>query len=268
MQLFKTLKYSFFIFIIFKLILTGCNNDVNRDNPLDPKSSKFKNYGTIQGQVFSYYQPYKQINNAEIIIIPGHYLTFTDQNGEFIVNNLPANEYTIYISHSDYVSDSLKVNLKPGTINEHQFNLNGMPKITNYQIISGCEHRWFPQHPRYILIVNAEVTDIDGSADIFQVRLILPEFNFSDTLKLFSTNPTIFKAIYTEKQLPTDNFQQILGYPLFIEIDDTPGAICKSSSIYVTRIVEEVPIPLSPAGWGTVASFPLLKWQNTIANRF
>ena len=264
MQLFKNPTILIFIFILFQAWISGCINNAERDNPLDPKSNNYQHKGIIRGKIYTYYPPYRPLASAEILVTPGHYWTISNQNGEFTISNLPENEYSIYVSLSGYTPDSVKINLKPGSNENLQFYLNAGPQFVNYTISSGHISRWWP-YDLYLIKANVEVADSDGLADVSLVRLNLPAFDFTDSLNR-TANPAIFSGIFYREQFSVTNLHRVLGHPFYLQVQDSPGAICESLPIYIARIIEneETPIPISPQGLESVAPQPILVWQKLI----
>ena len=144
MQINDNLKSIIILFVSLLIGITGCINNADRDNPLDPKSPDYRNQGDISGKIYTYYQPYHPIEGAYIFVTPGNYWKISDENGDFIFENLPENQYTVVAVCSGYDNDSAQVDLKSAD-NEHiQFNLNGLPQILDYKIVSG-HHLTFHQ---------------------------------------------------------------------------------------------------------------------------
>ena len=238
--------------------LVNCVKNADHDNPLDPEVNIKCVY---RGKVYTYYNPYKAIRNANVFITPGHYWAETNSEGEFLINNLEKGDYTVHISASGYAADTVQVSLDSINSKIHTFHLNGLPLFTNYHINSGYISRWWPQNPLYVLKVEAEINDPDGFADVEHVSLNIPYFNIKDTLNR-TDNPARFYNIYNKSDFSINNFHQFLGHSFYFEIMDKPGAIHKSQDIYIARIIEITAIPISPKGAVSVTSTPTLVWQS------
>lgn len=246
------------IFIIGLLLwIAGCIQQADRDNPLDPNSPRFKNQGNISGKVYTYYPPYRPISGADVLLKPGHYWAVSDQNGDFAFENLPVATYRVVAQCSGYDGDSILVEVKPSANQEAQFNLNGRPRILDYKIVAGHLSQWYPFDDQYFIQTSVEVFDPDGIADIKNVQLTMPDFNFTDTLD-YTNNPAIFKAEIDEEHLP---IHQILGHPFIFQIEDNPGSRFESSPIFVVRIIRESPETVSPQGSSSVGPKPRLVWN-------
>lgn len=251
-----------FILSFFQVIISGCVKDAERDNPLDPGAGNYDDSGSINGQVFTYYQPYQPIPDAEIVIKPHHFWTRSDAFGNFAFDRIPPGEYVLYVSRQGYSSDSVIVSLESKGDEYFQFNLNGLPELVSHTIKIGHISRWWPIDDLYLLIAQAEVTDPDGLADITSVQMTVPDYEFSQSLER-TTNWSIFTITLHEDQLPVSSVQQFLGYPFFFQTIDVPGDLCTSAPIYAARIIETTPTPLSPQGLETITQYPTLEWQQT-----
>jgi len=260
----KKIKHHKIILLIsMPLLFLSCLENAERDNPLDPKSSHYESNGTITGIVYNYYPPYSPIADAQILAVPGHYWSTSNEAGQFSLQHIPANNYKIYVSCSGFADDSTQIILNKQTIEEIQFNLNGLPQLVSCSVKSGHISRWWPQDDLYLLFAQAEVTDFDGLSDITSVRFKIPQFNFIDSLNR-TEDPAIFTATFYEQQLTLKNLHQVLGYPVSLIAEDRLGTACESSLIYIARFIDDTPILLAPRGSQVVNQQPVLEWQQFI----
>ncbi|HEX9652816.1 MAG TPA: hypothetical protein VGA99_03820, partial [bacterium] len=71
-----------------------------------------------------------------------------------------------------------------------------------------------------------------------------------------------FQTQILESQLPGRNLQEVLGRQIVIRAKDRAGFSNNSTPQFVVRIIDDVPITLSPQGLETVATTnPTLQWQ-------
>ncbi|MBD3289153.1 hypothetical protein GF337_10140, partial [candidate division KSB1 bacterium] len=241
----KKLKIFIIILSFFQIIIAGCVKDAERDNPLDPKSDHFNDRGSIRGRVYSYYQPFHPLRDADVMISPGYYWQTTDEYGDFKFTDFPAGDFTIYVSKNGYAPDSADVSLEPGDEEYFQFNLNGLPDLQSKQLAIGHISRWWPTNDLYIMKTEVEISDPDGVADIQSVQLSIPEYDILLDLNR-TQNPAIFSLMMHEEDLPLNSVHELLGYPMMIQIRDLPGSNCTSTAFYAARVIEETPVPLSP----------------------
>jgi len=258
----KLIKFIAILFI-FQIFINGCINDAERDNPLDPRSTRFRHEGIIRGKIYSFYPPHRSLSDVDVFLMPAYQWAKSNKNGEFIFFNLPENEYTIYVSCENYMSDTVFVMLQAGSEEYVQVHLNGIPAILNYTLAVGHISRWWPPDDIYILRVNVEVDDPDGVADISQVHITLPDFQFSDLLQR-TNDPAIFSKLIYENQMPVNSLHEVLGHPFKFQVVDYPAACLLSEAVYVARIIEDTPIPAAPQRPDTLSnSAPYLNWQRS-----
>lgn len=256
----KKLKIFIFILGFFQIIISGCVKDAERDNPLDPKSNLYNNRASIHGKVYSYYQPFRPIQHADIIIHPDHNWTTSDEFGDFTIAELPAGNYTIHVQKNGYAPDSINITLEPGSDEYFQFNLNGLPTLISKKISIGHISRWWPTDDLYMVKIEVEVSDPDGVADIQSAQLNIPEYNILLDLDRTQT-PSIFSLMLNEEDLPLSSVHELLGHPMYFYIHDLPESHCKTDAFYAARVIEDTPTPISPISLAMVGNSPVLTWQ-------
>lgn len=247
--------------VLLFALSSACLNDADRTNPLDPDSPNFKNSGGISGQTLSYYSPFSAIAGVEVRLEPGPLLTTSDPLGQFSFRDLPAAKYQIRASKDGYVTviDSVEVPLQQ--LAQISLNLDALPIMTSTAIASSHISRWWPQTDLFLLAATVRVDDLDGINDVATVELVIPDLSFVDTLSM-TASPGVFQTQVLESQLPGRNLQDVLGREIVIRAWDRPGFSSRSTPHFVARIIEEVPITLSPQGLETVSTAnPTLQWQ-------
>jgi hypothetical protein len=259
------MKESFFKYsaiLVFGLIgQVSCFNDAERNNPLDPKSEKFKNVGTVSGQTLTFYSPFTALQDVEVRMEPGSFLSKTNAQGQFFFNEVPGGRYQITASKDGYASVSDSVEVRVGQSTRLEMNLDGLPNITSQSIISCHISRWWPQDDLFLLEITAEVQDSDGISDIEVVLFEIPEMNFSDTLQVIQSPSTTFMTRITESRLPGGNLQNVLGRKLVIKAMDRAGFENSSQPKFLVRIIEQEPEFESPVGDSLDVSRPFLTWK-------
>ncbi|MFQ5825492.1 MAG: hypothetical protein ACE5JB_15745 [bacterium] len=247
----------------------ACFNNADRNNPLDPRSDKFENVGSVTGQTLTIYKPSKVIDDVEIKMEPGPLISMTDSQGQFTFTNIPVGKYYIWASKEGYTSDFDSLIVQLGQTTPIEMNLDGLPIITSQSMITGHISRWWPQNELFLLEIMAQVEDPDGLNDIELVQIQIPELNFLDTLEV-TQNPGMFRKNLTESQLPGNNLQNILGRNIFLYAQDRAGSQTKSPPNYLVRIIEQTPVTESPQGLEILqVPRPLLIWKPiTLSFRF
>ncbi len=247
-------------FIILIFLLVSCFNNADRDNPLDPRSEKYQDYGKLQGHVYTYYAPFQPLSSAKMTLIPGYQSTFTDEYGAFYFNNLAPGNYLITVDYENYAPDSSQVHIISNKTTAIQFNLDGLPRLDSLCLTSGFAHEPFPIEPTRLFDCKAKVCDPDGPADIENVSIIIPIFDFRNTLKLSETVGN-YQRGFRESDLTVTNIEELLGHEIFIEITDRAGKICRFGPKFLVRVIDEEPEIESPRGLALVTAQPMLKWN-------
>lgn len=246
--------------LLFALLMTSCFNNADRDNPLDPRSAKYQNFGSLVGHVYSFYAPFQPIASALITLNPGNQMTITNPAGEFALINIEPGNYLVTVNYPDYAPDTAQVQIQSNKITPMQFNLDGLPQLDTLILNSGFQHVHFPFEPSLMLDITARVHDPDGPADVATVSIIIPSLSFRDTLGFSLTIGTYQKKI-EENDLTVNHIEELLGQPFFIEITDKVGKRCRYGPQYLFRVIDDEPEIISPKGSAVVGNQPILKWQ-------
>jgi len=255
----KKINY-YFICIYAFLLFIQCVSDAERKNPYDPNSAIYKDYGVIQGTVYTLYPPYQPLADVKLALEPLASFTYTDNSGQFRFQNLSFQDYSLVVNKQGYAADTcdIIVTNKQAEIN-HDFYLNGLPYFSDQVLNVGHISRWWPTDDLYVLNSEISVNDPDGIADILNVYLIIPGFQFQDTLSRTS-NPDVFQRLFTINQIPVNSIHELPGYEIVLKIQDRPGYFCTSQPKFISRIVEDTPLTVSPKGLQIVDSRPHLEW--------
>lgn len=251
------------ITIIFSFVIwqVSCFNNADRTNPLDPKSDNFEDLGSVSGQTLTFYNPFKALADVVLRMTPGTFITKTNANGVFLFNNVPVGNYRISTQKEGFASVADSVTIKAGQTTTVQLNLDALPIILSFSIISCHISRWWPQNDLFLFEIMTEVQDLDGVSDIEFVQFEIPELNFSDTLQV-TQSPGLFTTRITESRLPGGNLQNVLGREIMVKAADRVGFENSSQPKFLARIIEQIPIFESPVGDTLEVSKPLLKWRS------
>ncbi|MDZ7330661.1 MAG: carboxypeptidase-like regulatory domain-containing protein [candidate division KSB1 bacterium] len=240
-------------------MLICCTRDADRDNPLDPRSGKYENFGSVAGYVYSYYAPFQPLISALVALMPGDRTTITNSKGEFHFTNIVPGNYRVISNYPGYASDTAQVEVHPNRIATVQLHLDGLPGLDTLVLNSGYQHEHYPFEPVRMIDLTATVTDPDGPADVASVAVIIPVINFKDTLG-FSNAIGVFQQKIDERELPIKNIAELVGHPFYIEVTDKVGQKCLYGPKYLFRVIDEEPVVVSPKGSVTVGFQPTLKW--------
>ena len=248
------------ILIIFILSFYSCVSDAPRDNILDPESDKFQNVGKLSGTVSTYYQPFSPLENAFLITDPLGISTQTDVNGNFKFSDIPSGIYTIRCFSYGYRSDSTIVQIDN---NHHDinFNLNAIPAFDSIKVNSHHVSRWFPAEDFYYLSIEADLSDKDGINEIDSVKINIPSISYEESLFTDGFSGRYFQSIM-DNQLPVQNIRSLEGVPMRFVCWDRVGNKTTSIDKFIPRIVQDVPVIISPTSLEIINSFPHdFSWQ-------
>jgi hypothetical protein len=247
--------------LLMILLLSTCFNNADRDNPLDPGSGKYQDFGEVKGYVYTYYAPFQPISSAMITLMPGNKNTFTDEEGAFSFKDITPGNYLVIAYYANHAPDTAHVQILANKTISIQFNLDGLPQLDTLILATGFKHEPYPFEPSRLIDCTAKVSDPDGPADIASVTVMIPLINFKDTLDLTQAVGTYKKRI-AESDLHVNYIEELFGLPFFIEITDKVGEICRFGPKYLVRIIDEEPEIVSPRGSAVVGIQPILKWKS------
>ncbi len=251
----SSVKYTL-VFIIAFLALS-CLPDAERDNPLDNNNPG--TYLRLDGIIYTYYPPYHVIKNAIIYMQPGSHVVMSDHNGAYCFEKVLAGNYTLTCQADSFEVDTVQVEISANT--SHNFNLNGLPEISNISLTTHHLLRWYPPEDIYYLELSATVDDKDGTGDINFVHYQIPSENFCDTLQQGATAGEFNKQLL-EGDMPAQSIQSLTGKEFIFYVCDKPGATVSSANHFLTRIIEKTPVLVSPVYMQHVQSPPInLKWE-------
>ena len=151
-------------------------------------------------------------------------LRLIGHHGDGIVGD---GDYSIYVSAPGYASESLNIHVEEKSIKNVQFNLNGLPEITDYNIITGTIQSWFNPDV-YIIEVESEVHDSDGASDISRVEIFIKKIDYRDTLNRqenVTEDTARFYKLYDDlTELNIESLNSLIGYPIYLETFDEKKA--------------------------------------------
>ncbi len=250
--------------ILFALIsirlLVGCVPEAPRSNPLDPELNTGSSKAVISGIVFTRYQPVRPLRNAIVQLQPDLKLRMTDATGAFRFEDLEPGNYRLIASKENYTPDTLSVSIMNNTTpQEINFFLNAVPQIRKMEFHSEHIDQWWPGEI-YHAFLSIVVADSDGLADIDSVIYRLPAFDLQKPFES-TTRGDSFVVDIDNIDLPQESLQHLIEQPSFVRVTDKSGGRNQGGPIRLQRIIEEAPIPVSPANLETASPLPLLEWQ-------
>ena len=235
----------------------SCAPDAPHDNPLDPASPGFSNTGSVSGEVVLLSDPRIGIQSAQVAVDTAGPVFLTDPLGRFTIESLPAGTVRLIASKAGYQPDSATLIIEAALSFPVQFQLDALPAILQGDIITQKIDEYFPG-PTYRAEISADVTDPDGLSDLDSVWSVIDNLWFPMT---YSPASRLYEATVFDFDLPTNNLQWLVGKELRIVARDLPGAIQAAGNIFISRIIEESAIALSPLPGDTTGPSPLLQWD-------
>lgn len=243
------------------LSAAGCLDEAPRGNPLDPLANNFADEGGVAGRVTGFYEPLEPIAGAEVRLTPGPYLAETDAAGRFAVRGLPSGTYLLAAAPSGFAGRVDTVAVEAGRTTPVDLRLNGLPTASDVALTAVHISRWWPQEDLYLLDVQVAATDPDGQADVTRVWLEVPDWAFADTLAA-GRAPGTYAGRLEERRLPGGRLHALLGRTVQVWARDRVGAVGPPVEAALTRVIDAVPVAVSPQGLETVADpRPTLVWD-------
>ncbi len=244
------------------LLQFTCFGDAERDNPLDPKSDRFVQVGTVTGRTLTFFVPFSPLDGVEVRLEPRGFFTQTDASGQFTFEDVPAGRYRVVARKEGYASDEDSVEVRAGQRISVDLNLDGLPQIVRFNVVSCTIYRWFPQDPLLLLEVTAELDDPDGRNDIQLAALHVPSLGMLDTLEA-TPDLGVFRKTVPATRLPSRNLQTLIGRELVLKVMDRAGMVTQSPPAFLARVIDLMPETQSPQGLVQVRTpRPRLVWKS------
>lgn len=257
MSMYVHLKFLGLCLAILSMLLQGCLDDVPHSNPLDPENAP-TNF-TLFGQVGTFYQPRKPIVGATIQIDSLNVIVFSNAEGRYTIPNLPPGRHWVSCKAEGYAEMDLQIEI----ISDHQqdFLLDGLPQFEDILVSTHHRSRWFPNEEIYYLDFYTRVFDPDGIGDIQSVFYRIDAFDLSDTLEAGITAGVFTKTVFS-RTLAIQSIHQLIGKKIDFFVQDDFGMQTQSEPIFLTRIIDQVPVILSPSELQSVPSDSIVfRWE-------
>ena len=242
------------------VILHSCVPEAPRSNPFDPELSSDNSKAILSGTVFTRYQPARPLKNAIVELQPALKIHLTNEYGVFRFDGLAPGAYQLIARKNNYLPDTLTVTITEGERREDMnLFLDALPQILKTEFYSEHIDQWWPGE-FYHAFLTIIVVDSDGLADIDSLIYHLPEFNFRKEFERTSRADS-FVAKIEDIELPQETLQHLIEHPSYVYVRDESGGTTSAGPIWLLRIIEEAPAPLSPSNLQVVSPSPLLEWQ-------
>lgn len=253
------------LLLLCATLSSACLGDAEHSNPLDSRSDRFQNVGTISGQVVD--QALEAVPQARVALTPGSggiavtRTTRTGSDGRFAFADVPADTYVLTVTQDGYASGADTLEVVPGGRAQASFSLNGLPLLKSLALHTAHISRWYPQSDLYRLDVVADLVDPDGRPGIERVWLEIPEYQFADTLAA-TVVPGQFAETVAASSLPTGSLQALLGRRVLLRVRDRNGFVSSIDLPTPVRIIEQTPVAVAPQGLEVLTDpRPELRWE-------
>ena len=244
---------------VVSLCTINCS-DVPHENPLDPLSPGYRPVSTVVGQVLVRSQFNTPVSHSVVSLSGTLYSTSTDAEGIFRFTNISPGTYTLLVMHASFVSDSSGIQVTEGQSEDLYVYLNGLPVVEAAIVKTGKIDQYFPG-PVFFAEFSGAVSDPNGVNDIDSVWLYVDTLRFPMNYSLAAKR---FQATLYPDSLPSNNIEYLIGKQIFMMAQDQYGAVGKSSSIPVTRIINTEATPVSP-NQDTTSAQPVFVWNRAQA---
>jgi len=249
-------SYCAFLLVGAMLMMPGCVPDASHDNPLDPASSAFSNSGTLSGNVLSFYQPYVGIAGALVTLQPSGIAGLTNSAGVYSIDGVPAGNVRIIVSRSGYLTDTVDTKASVGSESKLDIHLDALPVVGACQVVTRKIDQWWP-YAVYSAAVTAAVMDPDGLGDVTGATLQVDTMKFAMT---YAPDQQVYQTTVDAASLPQGSLEWLVGKSFSVTARDRIGASTVGKPFFVTRIIQDAPIPLSPTALDTASASPQLFW--------
>ncbi len=248
-------------------LLAGCFGEAPHDNPLDPNADSFRDEGAVVGRVID--RTGQPLADAEVRLVAApvrplpELATRTGLQGTFAFQGVPAApDYRLQVRKDAYeVAEMEALAVRAGeTVEPEPLRLNALPLFAGVLLRTLHVSRWWPQNDRFLLAVDAAVTDADGAVDVDQVWLEIPELNY--TVPLTERAAGQFDRLVEADSLPGGSLQALLGRTLRLRASDREGAVTESPAQQLARVIEATPVAVAPQGLALLPiDRPTLSWE-------
>ena len=246
--------------LILYCFLSGCFDDVTRDNPFDPLSESYNPVGALSGTVTNLARD--GISDASVSIStvssPTGERSFnasSDRQGRYVFEDIPGGTYALTVSSEGYVTFQDTVTVLQQESVQRNIELNGAPFFTNFDARSIHISRVFPPPQEFVLLeFDARVGDLDGILDLSSVWVEIPGLSVNKSLE-FTGIPGGFNTTVSEEDFTGFKIHDIIGEPILFFVQDRSGYVVSSGPVQIARIIDDTPVVLAPQG-GTVISIP------------
>jgi hypothetical protein len=252
----KNLTRKYFIIFILYCVYIFLSCDAPHNNPNDP-SNPDKPLKTISGSIKALNLPNNPITNAAVYFEAENKLTYSDNSGNFNLDNLIGIDGSLIVSKDGFWSDTTKVVWgESKTLNFHVF-LNQNPSLNTFQTYSVVTNI-SPSTQTQQVVIKADIFDAEKDIDTVYV--------WNDYLKKKQMLRYNMETGWYEIQLKTSDFKikavdVLVGRDFQLMVVDKFRHTFELGKSDIKRVIYDYVQVDSPVNSDTVKATPELKWQ-------
>ena len=242
-------------FIVLSLLFYFCSAPHN--NPLDPENSE-NQLSLIDGFIKTVKIPQSPIIDAKIYWLNNGFITTTNNNGYFAINNIERKDGWLIIEKQGYSIDSIYIDFNNQKKISQNIFLNAVPIIEELKFYSITQNK-YPSKQVYSLGVKIKINDEEN--DIDSVFIQNEELNVNKQL-LYNASERYYENSISLEDLKITSIDIVIGKEFKINVFDADSKKFEIGTTNIKRIIKEEIITTSPSGRDTVfTNNPLLVWN-------
>jgi hypothetical protein len=234
--------------LLLGVAFVGCAGDAPHDNPLDPASALFAAEGQVIGRIVI---ANKTDGAADVTVTEMEHqlVKTTDSSGNFSFSNLASGVHQFICTKENFTPDTFSVTVASGTTEHITRFMNSAPVVSFAQVLTRKIDQYFPG-VEYFVDISATVTDpnsTDGNG-IYDVDSVWCAV--ADTLLYplkYDPAANWYVATIYKRDFPTNTIDYLVGKTLTIISKDRNDAMNISTPFFVTRVIENTAVPISPS---------------------
>jgi len=247
------------ILLIFSIL--AC--EAPRENPFDPNATNYSdtsNLATTSLQIFHLPPSLSGIPDITVFAQEINKFAVTDAQGIATIEHTLLDSLTLRFTHDQYFENSSFFN-DLGKENNLQFRLNAKPIISNLNLSSVYVNNKDIDNFTSI-VLNADISDVDGPMDIQRAAIHLEQYGFVQELENDSGAESEFATSFYLKQVSNQlNPEQVSELDFKLVVKNINSDSISLSPVRIVRVITEQPELLTPSGTIFQTDSILFSWQ-------
>ncbi len=242
--------------ITLNILLLTISCDAPRQNPLDPQNPDSQ-LGDISGVTQTLHLPHQNLSGVEIYWANSGKITYSDQQGNFVINSLPKKDGWLFFKHESYIDDSLWINWNKKSSSYLKY-LNIRPTIEALSFYSIIINRT-PTYQQLELVAKCKISDVDNDVD--SVFISCRELEFKKHLIYNSDAEQYERNHISMSELGVGSAEGVIGKEFEILVLDKYQHLVSVKRANIIRVIRDEIEALSPSGHTVVDKTPSLLWK-------